>query len=122
MARILIIDDSEELLTILSLILQKHGHETRTANNKNNLSYLISSFLPEVILLDVILNRINGRRLCNEIKRTDIGKNIPVILMSASPDLLRNYNSCKADDILEKPFDITTIDEKINALLALTHT
>jgi len=117
MARILIIDDSEELLALLSLILQKKGHEIQTTDTKDGLSYLISSFIPEVILLDVVLNRVNGRRLCTEIKSTDNGKKIPIILMSASPNLLRNYDSCQADDILEKPFDITTVYKKIDMLL-----
>ncbi len=116
MARILIVDDSEELLEICTHILKFEGYEVETASSKNSLlSHLADP--PDIILLDVKLNGDDGRELCRNIKETEPGRHIPIILISASPELLKDYEECKAVAIIEKPFGIETVRETIQAVL-----
>ena len=68
------------------------------------------------MLLDVKLNGKDGRDLCKEIQEK-FNKEIPVILISANPELLKDHKECLVVDIIEKPFDIKTVTDKINIAL-----
>ena len=113
MRRILIVDDSKELLEFFSLLLTGKGYKVRTACNKATLMLQLTDFIPHIILLDVMLGGDNGREICHAIKKSTDGKNIHIILLSASPELLHNHTECDADDVIEKPFDIATVIKKI---------
>jgi len=67
------------------------------------------------MLLDVKLHG-QDRDLCKQIKEK-FNKEIPVILISANPDLLKDHKECLVVDIIEKPFDIKTVTQKINIAL-----
>ncbi len=116
MVKILIVDDSLDLLEALSAFLQKKGYKVKTVSTGEMIKTVLSEFEPDVLLLDVNLGGHDGRKLCKEIKE-QINIKLPVILFSASPDLLRNYEECNADAVIEKPFDINTVIKKINMVL-----
>jgi len=117
MANILVLDDSKDLLNMIKTIFQLHNYEVRTASTKSSLMAHIEIFKPDIILMDVLLDGANGREICKELKENDDTKNIAIILLSGSHELLRNYNECKADDILEKPFEFNDVERKIKVLL-----
>lgn len=80
------------------------------------LAYLYELILPILkkeksflILLDILLDGIDGRVICSELKESSLYKNICIILFSASSEKLQDYNNCNADGILEKPFDIQNL-------------
>ena len=114
MAKILIVDDNEDLREFFSVLLKKYGYETRTAISRDEIDSHLTLFNPALILLDVMLNKEDGRDLCQEIKTS---RNIPIILLSGNPKALVNYASYKADDIIEKPFGIQEVLSKIKRLI-----
>jgi DNA-binding response OmpR family regulator len=115
MARILIIEDDAALLEFLSFFLEMNAYQTRAISSKKEIEFSIEDFKPEVILLDVLLGGYDGRQICREIKSTN--KTVSVILLSANPELLENYDECDADDAIEKPFDNDNILKTIRRLL-----
>ena len=117
MAKILIVDDDRDLLYLFPLLLEREGHIVETVSSKNKVDSILSSFLPDLIILDILLQREDGRKLCKEIK-AKYSSNIPVILMSASGKLLNNYKEWKADAGIEKPFDIHVLNKTINDVLS----
>lgn len=117
MANILVLDDSQELLTMLKMIFQLHNYEVRTASTKSSLMAHIEIFKPDIILMDVLLDGANGREICRELKENNYTKNIAIILLSGSHEHLRDYQECKADDIIEKPFEFEDVEKKIKPLL-----
>jgi DNA-binding response OmpR family regulator len=117
MAKILVVDDSKDLLELLTIMLKLKGHQAATARNVMDTIIKIKYFSPDLIMLDVLLGNESGKELCKSIK--DNHPNISVLLMSANPALLKNYRTYKADDIIEKPFDVNILNEKINNLLTL---
>jgi len=116
MAKILAVDASEQLLDLFSLALKTHGHEVKVANSKAELCKNLEEFSPDLILLEIWLNGDDGREICNNLKEN--GLKSPVILMSTNRDLLNNFSMYHADDVLEKPFEIATVYQKIDTLLA----
>jgi DNA-binding response OmpR family regulator len=117
MANILVLDDSKDLLDMIKVIFQLHNYEVRTASTRSSLMAHIEIFKPDIILMDVLLDGANGREICKELKENDDTRNIAIILLSGSHEQLRNYKECKADDIIEKPFEFEDVEKKIKFLL-----
>jgi CheY-like chemotaxis protein len=109
MYHILIADDSEEFSDFLSLLLRLNHYSSWSANNKDELMQCLEASRPDLILMDVIFKTHDGREVCREIKQQPGFKTIPVILVSASPEYLYNFQECMASACIEKPFDIGTI-------------
>jgi DNA-binding response OmpR family regulator len=117
MAKILVVDDDRNLLYLFPLLLEREGHIVETISSKDTVNSTLSTFLPDLIILDIWLQREDGRKLCKEIKAKH-SSNIPVILISASGKLLNNYKEWDADAAIEKPFDIHILNKTINEVLS----
>src|ERR1044072_3997104 len=120
MAKILIVDDCNELLEILQYFLEDAGHTVDTILSGAALNEKLGSFKPDLIILDVLLKKENGREICKTLKNNPATKNIPIILMSANDKSLENFRECGADEILPKPFDLVDIISKIKQLVKVT--
>ena len=64
-----------------------------------------------------MLGNEDGRLICRELKNT-IYADTPILLYSAAAALLINFREYKADETVEKPFDIHFLREKVNQLVA----
>lgn len=117
MKQILIVDDSESIVALLSEFLINYGFEVRSALSKKELVLILLSAQPDLILLDVRLSGDDGRKICRDLKANSSYKNIPIILLSGSHELLESFEDYNADDVVEKPFDIDMILQKITALV-----
>jgi DNA-binding response OmpR family regulator len=116
-AKILVIENSDDVREMITVVLKSYGHDVVSSSETININSIISHANPQLILLDIWLGHQSGKEICEQIKRAN--KNLSVILMSADAKLLADYESCKADDILEKPFDILDLKDKIDRLLIL---
>lgn len=121
MDRVLIVDDSKDLLEFLSLLLTKQGYEVQEASSKEELTNCLTVCIPDLILLNVRLKGEEGKELCKKVKENIFSENVPVILLSASPELLIDYGEWAAEAVIEKPFDILTVVKKIESVLSSTH-
>jgi DNA-binding response OmpR family regulator len=117
MAKILIVDDSEALVTMLSQILSKEGFEVDSVFSRQELVLNLLSATPDLILMDVRLSGDDGRKICRDLKSNSSYKNIPIILLSGSHELLQSFEDYNADDMIEKPFDMQAILQKISKAL-----
>src|ERR1700712_3266927 len=104
MARVLVIDDTQEHLLLLQMMLELKAHKVETASTKEECLAKLETFNPDIILLDVLLrNNYSGRTLCKQIKKTS--PHIYIILLSADQPSLKDYKQCNADGVIEKPFE-----------------
>lgn len=119
MSRILAVDDDKDILEVLQFILEDSGYEVKTLSDGHKLFEKINEEVPDLILMDIMLNGLDGRDLCKNVKLNFKTHDIPVIMISAShnlSDVLRQ--ECAPDDFLSKPFDINTLLNKIQRQLA----
>jgi len=119
MSRILAVDDDKDILDVLQYILEDSGYQVSTLSDGHQLFESINSHLPDLILMDIMLNGLDGRDLCKNVKLNHKTNNIPVIMISAShniSDVLKQ--DCAPDDFLAKPFDINILLNKIQRQLA----
>jgi two-component system, sensor histidine kinase and response regulator len=112
MAKVMIVDDEDVLLTMISLLVEELGHEPITATNGKEALEILDgeADLPAVIFSDVMMPIIGGVELVNRIRSDPRLSGIPIVLMSAgvSPSV-----GAVADQFIRKPFDLTAIEEVI---------
>lgn len=113
---ILVFDDSIDLLDAFDAIFSRNGYKVPLAKNKLIFEEKLREKKPDLILLDVMLAGMDGRELCKELKDDNKTKNIPILLISASPKLLAD-SEC-ADGTLEKPFKVKELISKVELYLS----
>lgn len=105
MKKVLLIDDDESILDAISLILEDEGYLIKTTLKGEEAYHTVAEFMPDVILLDVLLSGKDGREICKNLKANPSLKHIPIILISAHPNAEKSIKTCGADYFLAKPFD-----------------
>lgn len=106
MKRVLVVDDDQDILTLVEIVLTMHDFQVETLLKWENIEERILAFSPNLILLDVALNGADGRDICKKLKASEKTKNIPVILFSAHADVAASYRECNAQGFIAKPFEI----------------
>lgn len=109
--KVLIIDDRPEIADVLQAVSRIEGLIAEVAFDGVSGLKKIPHFKPDLILMDVMMPKLNGLKLCKMIKESDAYKHIPVVLLSA-----RNSNEdidlafeVGADDYVVKPFALDRI-------------
>ncbi|MDQ6902829.1 MAG: response regulator [Bacteroidota bacterium] len=118
MKRILIVDDSVDLLEAMEIILIQKGFKVQTLPSWHNIDSNIINFEPDLIILDIFLAGKDGREICKELRNKIESKYLCIMMFSASSKALEDYSAYGADDFLEKPFGITYLIEKIERVLS----
>ena len=117
---ILIIDDDIDTLDLTSDFLSSEGYNVYTAlSGIQMFECLRNSKSIDVILLDIMMDWINGLDLCKAVKSSDEFKHIPIIIISArnSEDDIELAYSFGATDYLPKPFELAKLRSKLNYYL-----
>lgn len=114
--RILIVEDDAVIAGAVRRYLEGWGYTARCAENFNNIIGEFAEFDPQLVLLDISLPFFNGYHWCGEIRRVS---KVPILFLSSASD---NMNLVMAvnmggDDFLAKPFEMTVLAAKIQALL-----
>jgi len=82
MARILIVDDSPTQTLSLAKILKKHGHDVMTAKDGAEGVEVAKAELPDLVLMDVVMPRVNGFQATRQITKNSSTNHIPVIIVT----------------------------------------
>lgn len=117
MSKIVIVDDSIDLLEVLKFFLEEKGYEVEAVTRKEDLINLIKSFSPDLIILDIYLQGEDGRDICKALRKHEETKYLCILMFSSSPRALINYKEYGADGYIEKPFGLSDIINKIEAAL-----
>src|SRR3569833_1456983 len=106
MKRVLILDNDESVLDVMQEALNYEGFNIKCLERSDNIFPEISDYKPDVVILDYILNGVNGGEICHQIKVNAKTSELPVILVSAYPRVLQSLGSYGCDDFIPKPFDL----------------
>src|SRR5436190_21515523 len=103
--RIIVVDDDASVREIFGIILERAGYDLQLISDANDI--LKKNFrLPDLFILDKLLSGLDGLDICRFLKSQKEIKDIPVVMVSASPDIGILSQKAGADDYLEKPFEI----------------
>jgi DNA-binding response OmpR family regulator len=115
MKKILIVDDDQDLLKLLSQFLQQHSFKAETVGKTSEVFMKIDSFKPDLILLDIHLSGFDGRDICRELKSHPKTRGIPVIIVSGDSAKQDQLKAAGADGFIEKPLDTGILIQAINS-------
>lgn len=68
---------------------------------------------PDVFILDKNISGTDGLAVCRYIKQCEVYKNVPVIMLSANPDIVKLAGEAGADGVIEKPFSLKRLRETL---------
>lgn len=119
MARVLVVDDDPDLLTLVGLQLRQHGHRVVTAaSGKEALDVVGEMGAPDVAVLDVAMPEMNGLELLQHLRAREEMSQLPAIFLSArvSPDDIRAGDALDAI-YLTKPYVMRALLAAIERLI-----
>lgn len=120
MAKILILDDDTDLLSIVKSLLKKKGYDVWAFANWQKAWEKIKNNKPNLILLDVFLKGIDGMNVCRKLKSTSSTRNIPIIMLSSFPNIAESaIAEFGADEFIAKPFEVNDMLNKIREILSV---
>jgi excisionase family DNA binding protein len=107
--KILIVDDDESLVELLSDAFGKDGRfDIKTANNGFDAGMLVKEFRPDLVVLDVMLPDINGKEVCQRVRSDSTLEMVKIICISGmvEQDKVEDLRASGANDFVQKPFDV----------------
>ncbi|MEY3052934.1 MAG: hypothetical protein RLY31_2719 [Bacteroidota bacterium] len=121
--KILIIEDHDSIRFLLGSILSKSYEVVTKRDGLEGMAWLVSGNLPDLILLDVTMPRLNGTEFLRNIRQNALLKGIPVIIVSGNDGAsdIEYCHNLGIYDYLTKPFNPIKLKEKIEAVLRQYH-
>jgi len=116
---ILVVDDEPAILDMVEFALKRKNFRIRLAEDSMQAMNLVAESKPDLILLDWMLPDISGVDLARRLKKDDLTKDIPIIMITARAeegDKLRGFD-VGVDDYVTKPFSTHELIARINAVL-----
>jgi len=120
-ARILVVDDVPDNVDILQMRLESQGYEVATAGDGAEALEKIRELLPDLVLLDIMMPKVDGIETVRRLKADGSLPFIPVILVTAkadSKDVITGLES-GGDDYLTKPVDHAALSARVRAMLRI---
>lgn len=116
--KILVVDDEADICNILKFNLDNAGFDTTVAHSgEEALAIGIANF--DLLLLDIMMDKISGLQLAQQVRKKPETANIPIIFVTAKDtenDMVKGFN-IGADDYISKPFSIREVITRVQAVL-----
>jgi two-component system phosphate regulon response regulator PhoB len=121
--RIIVVDDEADIREILEVNLKSEGYDVISfSSGTSTMSYLKKNPHADLILLDIMMEGIDGYEFCKLIKADESLKKIPIMFLSAKTEEFDKVLGLEfgGDDYLAKPFGIKELKARVKALLRRT--
>ncbi len=122
MAKILVIDDEQDIVEVLVYNLEAAGYEVASAGSGMSGLKQISQFAPDLVILDLMLPDMSGTDVCRNLRSANPPKHLPVLMLSARGEEIDRVVGFEigADDYVTKPFSVRELLLRVRALLRRT--
>ena len=116
--KILIVDDEPDIIEILKYNLDKEGYDVKSANNGKKAVEKAKKYIPDIIILDVMMPEMDGIEACQELKKISKLSNTRIIFLSARGEDFTQIAAfdAGADDYVTKPVKPKILIKKISSI------
>ena len=117
--KILVVDDEVDLVKTIQFALEAEGYQVLVSHNGEDALNQSRKEKPDLILLDLMLPKLDGYKVCRLLKFDEQYKHIPIMMLTAKTqqkDRLLGMET-GADEYITKPFDMEELMEKVKAYL-----
>ncbi len=118
--KVLIVDDDEELVELISDVLERDRRfEVRSVNNGFDAGMMVKEYRPDLIVLDIMLPDINGKEVCQRVRSDKSMNDVRIICISGmvEEDKVGELKLAGANDFMHKPFEVERLIERMCQLL-----
>lgn len=117
--RILIVDDEKDIRELLAFHLEQNGFTTLTASDGEEALDKVEEALPDLIILDLMLPKMDGAEVCRAFKSREHTRRIPIIMLTAKGEEIDRVVGFElgADDYVTKPFSPRELVLRVKAVL-----
>ena len=117
--RVLVVDDNEINLTLISKILELEGYEVEIADNGPEAIRLVTRRAPDLAILDVMMPDFDGYELCRRLRQPPVNARMPIVMLTAAGDEHDRLHALEvgANDFITKPFEMEVLRTHIKSLL-----
>jgi DNA-binding response OmpR family regulator len=117
--KILVVDDEVDLVKTIQFSLEVEGYTVLVSNDGEDALSQARKESPDLILLDIMLPKLDGYKVCRLLKFDERYKHIPILMMTAKTQEKDKVLGIEtgADEYITKPFDMDELMEKIKAYL-----
>lgn len=121
--KILIADDEPDILEIIQYNLSREGYQVMTARDGDDALMKAKSFLPDLIILDIMMPYKNGVEVCEILRKQPAFKDTLIIFLTALNDEGSQVKGLEtgADDYISKPVSPKVLISRVNALFRRVH-
>ena len=114
--KILVVDDDQHIAELISLYLMKDGYDTQEVYDGKKALEAVTTYEPDLILLDLMLPGMDGYQVCAEVRKTS---KVPIIMLTAKGETFDKVLGLElgADDYIVKPFDAKELVARVKAVL-----
>lgn len=114
--KILVVDDDQHIAELISLYLMKDGYDTQEVYDGKQALEAVTTYEPNLILLDLMLPGMDGYQVCAEVRKTS---KVPIIMLTAKGETFDKVLGLElgADDYIVKPFDPKELVARVKAVL-----
>ena len=120
MAKILVVDDEPDILRVVVKIMESRGHTVSTAKDGPAAIETALEVVPDVVVLDVNLPKMDGFEVCRTLKTGETTKHIPIVMMTAAYVTVEDADKgtdIGADEYVIKPFLREVLIHNVERLL-----
>ena len=120
MKKILLVDDEQDIVETLKFVLEAEGYTCFCAYNGEDGLKLAKEIIPDLMVLDVMMPKVDGYGVTREIRRTS---DVPIIILTALGDVSERITGLElgADDYVIKPFSPKELEARVKAVLRRTN-
>jgi len=119
MSKILIVDDEQDIVELISYNLEKEGFSIIKAYDGISVFNVIAMKKPDLLILDLMLPGMNGLDICKKIRANPATADLPIIMLTAKGDELDKIIGLEigADDYITKPFSVKELVARVRTIL-----
>ena len=117
--KVLVADDDENVINIIRHSINLDEFEILEATNGKEVLGEVFAESPDLLILDIMMPEMDGYRVCEELKKHDSTKNLPIIILSAKTSVEDKLSAMRlgVDDYIIKPFDPREVEARIKMRL-----
>jgi two-component system alkaline phosphatase synthesis response regulator PhoP len=121
--KILIVDDEQDIVEIISYNLLKEGYEIATAKNGAEALEVAAVYNPDLVILDIMMPKMNGVEVCKILRSKPQYNNTLIIFLTALSDESSQIQGLEtgADDYVNKPISPKVLVSRVNAIFRRLH-